>query len=61
MITETLDAGGAEVGKGNQPQVKGELGTRGERRLTLGLTYRPNATFTIDASATSNVVAVVVV
>jgi len=99
--TLELDAGGAKVKlkKGNQLQIKGKLGAKGERQLTLGLDVfaqvrvgasawttitttncQPNATFitrltieasadlrlffagtTVYASATSNVVAVVVV
>ncbi|SEQ68266.1 hypothetical protein SAMN05216188_104295 [Lentzea xinjiangensis] len=98
--TLELDAGGAQVKlkKGNKLQIKGKLGTGGERELTLGLDVfaqirvsatvwtniytqncQPNATFiarlsieasadlrlyfpgtSTYASATSNVVAVVV-
>ncbi|ANZ35045.1 hypothetical protein BBK82_02115 [Lentzea guizhouensis] len=96
-----LDAGGAKVKvkKGDQLQIKGKLGTSGERQLTLGLdvfaqvrvgvsawttiytrSCQPNATFTakltidasadlrlyfpgttVYASATSNIVGVVVI
>ncbi|MCX2953475.1 hypothetical protein [Lentzea sp. NEAU-D7] len=99
--TLELDAGGAKVKlkKGDQLQIKGKFGAKGERRLTLGLdvfaqvrvgasvwtniytrSCQPNSTFTaklsidasadlrlyfpgtsVYASATSNIVAVVVV
>lgn len=99
--TLELDAGGAKVKlkKGDQLQIKGKLGAKVERRLTLGLdvfaqvrvgasvwtniytrSCQPNSTFTarlsidasadlrlffpgtsVYASATSNIVAVVVV
>ncbi|SMD14704.1 hypothetical protein [Lentzea albidocapillata] len=99
--TLELDAGGAKVKlkKGDQLQIKGKLGAKGERQLTLGLdvfaqvrvsasvwtniytrSCQPNSTFTaklsidasadlrlffpgtsVYASATSNIVGVVVI
>lgn len=99
--TLELDAGGAQVKlkKGNQLQIKGKLGAKNERQLTLGLNVfaqvkigastwtniytgscQPNSTFTaklsidasadlrlyfpgtsVYASATSNIVGVVVI
>ncbi|WP_434448338.1 hypothetical protein [Lentzea sp. E54] len=99
--TLELDAGGAKVKlkKGDKLQIKGKLGVRGERQLTLGLDVfaqvrvgasawtsiytkncQPNATFTakltidasadlrlyfpgtnVYASATSNIVGVIVI